>query len=146
MGYNFISDKVIDEKLPELQEKTQGLLNPKDARADLLQNLVIRLDDIKKTYEDVQSIDLESIEDPEIREIVKEAQENLSEEDLEEIVKLVEDIQELNDKEGVKNKTIGKILDKILPNPTPTPSPESSTPAPSETPPAPQCNWICEQP
>jgi len=150
VGYTFVADKIIKDKIPELKEKTSAFINPKEARADLLESLELKLSDIKESQSKLGSINLEDIEDEEIRAIIQDLQGSASEETIEEILELVTSIEALNDKEGIVQKGVGRILEKILPadeTPEPTLQP-TITPfiysTPSSDPPAPQCSWVCE--
>ena len=143
-GYTFVADKIIEDKLPELKQKTSEFINPKKARADLLENLELKLEGIKESQLKLGSINIEDIEDEGIRAIIQDLQENMSEEPIEKILELVANVEKLNNKEGVAQKGIGRILEKLLPScKTPEPTPQLTatpfiypTPSPSSDPPS----------
>lgn len=146
-GYTFVADKIIENKLPELKQKTSEFINPKKARADLLENLELKLDNIGSLHDELNSIDLESIEDPEIRELIKGLRDNASPKDLAEIAQIVKDMERLNDKDGIFSKNLGRIIERILPQreeSTPTPTINISSPTPNSDPPSQQCSWVCD--
>ncbi len=133
LGYQYLGDEV-KEKFKDLQARSYEVINPKGKRADLLQDLDLKIQSIGEIKEKLEKIDIDKITDPEIKEIISEIKEKASETVVEEINKLVEKIEELNEKEGPITKVISKIVEKVFPDKSPTPIPDStSTPVPTST-------------
>ena len=148
VGYQYFGDE-IKGKVTDLQARTYEVVNPEGKRADLLEDLDIKIREIGEIRHDLDKIDLDKITDPEIKEILEDIKERASKSVIEELDEVVDRIQELNDKDGPIIRTITKIVEVMIPNNDPTPTPETqneinSTPTPSSPPPASQCNWVCE--
>jgi len=147
VGYQYFGDEIKD-KTANLRARTYEVINPEGKRADLLEDLDIKVKEVREIGQSLESIDLEKIVDPEIKQVLGEIKEKVSEGATNGMSNIVENIERLNDKDGPITRIITKIVEVVRPNSDPTPTPNenevSSTPTPSSSPPAPQCHWVCE--
>ncbi len=145
VGYQYFGDD-IKEKTTNLRARTYEVVNPEGKRASLLEDLDIKIKEVREIGQSLEEIDLDKITDPEIKKILGEMKEKVSESATVEISEIVDDIKRLNEKDGPITKTITKIIEIIRPNNDPTSTPNENevvNPTPSSPAPAPQCNWVC---
>lgn len=145
VGYQYFGDD-IKQKTTDLRASTYEVVNPEGKRSSLLEDLENKITEVRKIGQSLEEIDLDKIEDPEIKRIISEVKEKVSEGATTEISDIVDDIERLNEKDGPITETISKIVDVILPNNDPTPTPNENevvNPTPFSSAPAPECNWVC---
>ena len=94
VGYHYFGDEIKD-KTANLRARTYEIINPEGKRADLLEDLDVKIEEIRKVGQSLESIDLDKIIDPEIRQVLGEAKEKVSESATEGMSNLVEDIERL---------------------------------------------------
>ena len=107
-----------------------------------LEDLDFKIKEVRKVGQSLEEIDLDKITDPEIRKIITDIKERVSENATSEISEIVDDIERLNERDGPITETITKIIEVVKPSSDSNEN-EVVTPTPSSPAPAPQCSWVC---